>query len=195
MDLQFRLGVGNQTILKALKSMEAHLEVPLSRRRLAKLSGISLRQLERLFHREIGYGIHAHYLALHIGRSRQRPIRIHAVRDPLARPREPGPQAADLIPAPATSLNSTRADIAIDDARTKGHRPECRAFSLQAPRPSRVLSCDRRAPDRPLVHERLVAFRCAFVARSADQLQAHDSFLACSARDTAVIPYRSIISS
>lgn len=71
MDLKFRLGVSNQSLLKALKSMEAHLEAPLSRQRLAKLAGVSLRQLERLFRGELGHGIHAHYLMLRLGRASQ----------------------------------------------------------------------------------------------------------------------------
>ena len=71
MDLRFRLGVGDAKLLKALKAMEAHIETPLSRERLADLAGVSLRQLERSFESELGRGIHAHYLALRLGRSRQ----------------------------------------------------------------------------------------------------------------------------
>lgn len=71
MDLRFRLGVANETLLKALKAMEARLDVPLSRQRLAKLAGVSLRQLERLFLRDLGHGVHTHYLALRLVRSRQ----------------------------------------------------------------------------------------------------------------------------
>ncbi len=71
MDLRFRLGIGNESLLKALQAMEAHIESPLSRELLAKLAGISLRQLERLFLRELGQGVHAYYLALRLGRARQ----------------------------------------------------------------------------------------------------------------------------
>lgn len=71
MDLRFRLGVGDDKLLLALKSMEAHLDSPLSRERLARLAGVSLRQLERSFHAQLGRGIHAHYLTLRLGRSRQ----------------------------------------------------------------------------------------------------------------------------
>jgi transcriptional regulator GlxA family with amidase domain len=71
MDLRFRLGVGDAKLLRALKAMEAHIESPLPRERLADLAGISLRQLERSFHRDLGRGIHEHYLALRLGRSRQ----------------------------------------------------------------------------------------------------------------------------
>ncbi len=71
MDLQARLGIGDGKILEALKAMEAHLEAPLSRERLAKLAGMSLRQLERSFRSHLGRGVHEHYLALRLTRSRQ----------------------------------------------------------------------------------------------------------------------------
>jgi transcriptional regulator GlxA family with amidase domain len=71
MDLRFRLGVADEKLLKALKAMEAHLEAPLPRQRLASLAGASLRQLERSFSSHLGHGIHEHYLALRLGRSRQ----------------------------------------------------------------------------------------------------------------------------
>lgn len=71
MDLRFRLGVGDAKLLKALKVMEAHIETPLARERLADLAGVSLRQLERSFESELGRGVHEHYLALRLGRSRQ----------------------------------------------------------------------------------------------------------------------------
>jgi hypothetical protein len=41
MDLRFRLGVGDEKLLAALKAMEANIESPLSRAELAKLAGIS----------------------------------------------------------------------------------------------------------------------------------------------------------
>jgi transcriptional regulator GlxA family with amidase domain len=71
MDLRFRLGVGDDKLLRALKTMEANLESPLSRERLAKLAGVSLRQLERSFQSQLGHGVHEHYLTLRLGRSRQ----------------------------------------------------------------------------------------------------------------------------
>jgi transcriptional regulator GlxA family with amidase domain len=71
MDLRFRLGVADATLLKVLKTMERHIEKPLSRERLASLAGVSLRQLERTFRRELRHGVHQHYLALRLGRSRQ----------------------------------------------------------------------------------------------------------------------------
>ena len=71
MDLRFRLGVANDKLLAALKAMEANLETPLSRTELADLAGVSLRQLERAFDTHLGRGVHEHYLALRLGRSRQ----------------------------------------------------------------------------------------------------------------------------
>jgi transcriptional regulator GlxA family with amidase domain len=71
MDLRFRLGVANETLLNALEAMEANVETPVSRAELANLAGVSLRQLERSFRSHLGRGIHDHYLALRLGRSRQ----------------------------------------------------------------------------------------------------------------------------
>jgi AraC family carnitine catabolism transcriptional activator len=71
MDLRFRVGVTNDKLLNALKAMEAHLEVPLPRERLAKLASVSVRQLERQFRNQLGRGVHEHYLALRLGRARQ----------------------------------------------------------------------------------------------------------------------------
>lgn len=71
MDLRFRLGVGDAKLLRALKLMEANIETPLPRTRLADLAGVSLRQLERIFQNELGRGVHEHYLALRLSRSRQ----------------------------------------------------------------------------------------------------------------------------
>jgi transcriptional regulator GlxA family with amidase domain len=71
MDLRFRVGVVDEKLLKVLKAMEAHLEKPLSRERLAGLAGVSLRQLERSSRTHLGRGVHQHYLALRLARSRQ----------------------------------------------------------------------------------------------------------------------------
>ena len=71
MDLRFRLGVTDDKLLKTLKAMEAHLEMPLSREKLAKTAGMSIRQLERAFRSQLGRGVHEHYLALRLGRSQQ----------------------------------------------------------------------------------------------------------------------------
>jgi len=71
MDLRFRLGVANDKLLLALRAMESNVEAPLSRQRLADLAGVSLRQLERSFRGHLGRGVHEHYLAVRLARSRQ----------------------------------------------------------------------------------------------------------------------------
>jgi transcriptional regulator GlxA family with amidase domain len=71
MDLRFRLGVADEKLLVALKAMESNIEAPLTRGELARLAGISLRQLERAFRAHVGRGVHAHYLLLRLNRSRQ----------------------------------------------------------------------------------------------------------------------------
>jgi transcriptional regulator GlxA family with amidase domain len=71
MDLRFRLGIADERLLRTLKLMESHLEAPLPREQLAQSAGLSLRQLERAFHNQLGAGVHEHYLDLRLGRSRQ----------------------------------------------------------------------------------------------------------------------------
>ena len=71
MDLRYRLGVADEKLLIVLRAMELSIETPQPRAALARAAGISLRQLERLFHRHIGHGIHAHYRWLRLERARQ----------------------------------------------------------------------------------------------------------------------------
>jgi transcriptional regulator GlxA family with amidase domain len=71
MDLRFRLGIKDESLLAVLREMEATLDQPLPRTELANRAGMSLRQLERSFRRQIGRGIHEHYLVLRLERSRQ----------------------------------------------------------------------------------------------------------------------------
>jgi AraC family carnitine catabolism transcriptional activator len=71
MDLRLRSGVGDEKLLTVLRAMEGHLEAVLPRGRLADLAGISLRQLERLFRKSLGCGLHEHYLTLRLRRSHQ----------------------------------------------------------------------------------------------------------------------------
>jgi transcriptional regulator GlxA family with amidase domain len=56
-------------LAKALARMEATLEEPLSCRDIAADAGLSLRQLERLFHAELGATPKAHYRALRLTRA------------------------------------------------------------------------------------------------------------------------------
>jgi len=71
MDLRYRLGVADEKLLHVLRVMERSIEAPFSRATLARKAGISLRQLERLFQRHIGHGIHGHYRWLRLERARQ----------------------------------------------------------------------------------------------------------------------------
>jgi transcriptional regulator GlxA family with amidase domain len=71
MDLRYRLGIADEKLLAVLRAMEASIETPLSRAALARKARISLRQLERLFRRHIGHGIHRHYRWLRLERARQ----------------------------------------------------------------------------------------------------------------------------
>ena len=71
MDLRYRLGVADEKLLIVLRAMELSIETPQPRATLARAAGISLRQLERLFHRHVGHGIHAHYRWLRLERARQ----------------------------------------------------------------------------------------------------------------------------
>jgi transcriptional regulator GlxA family with amidase domain len=71
MDLRYRLGVADEKLLIVLRAMETSIETPQPRAALARQAGISLRQLERLFHRHIGHGIHHHYRWLRLERARQ----------------------------------------------------------------------------------------------------------------------------
>lgn len=71
MDLRHRLGIADEKMLRALKAMEANLETPLARGEIARIAGISLRQLERSFRANLGRGVHEHYLGLRLDRARQ----------------------------------------------------------------------------------------------------------------------------
>jgi transcriptional regulator GlxA family with amidase domain len=71
MDLRYRLGVADEKLLSVLRVMERSIETPLARGQLAREAGISLRQLERLFQRHVGHGIHSHYRWLRLERARQ----------------------------------------------------------------------------------------------------------------------------
>jgi len=71
MDLRYRLGIADEKLLRVLGAMEMSLESPQSRVALARQAGISLRQLERLFHTHVGHGIHQHYRWLRLERARQ----------------------------------------------------------------------------------------------------------------------------
>jgi len=71
LSLRDRLGVQSGPLLRALAAMEAHLEQAQSRSELAREAGVTPRQLERLFRRELGRTPGAHYLLLRLERARQ----------------------------------------------------------------------------------------------------------------------------
>jgi len=71
MDLRFRLGVADEKLLHVLHGMEDNIEVPRSRADLAALAGVSVRQLERLFRRHLGRGVHHQYRSMRLERARQ----------------------------------------------------------------------------------------------------------------------------
>jgi transcriptional regulator GlxA family with amidase domain len=69
--LRYRLGVTNQNLLRVIAAMEGHVEDVLSRRALASIGGVSLRQLERLFRAHLDATICGYYADLRLSRARQ----------------------------------------------------------------------------------------------------------------------------
>lgn len=70
MRLRNRLGITQPKLLAAIKLMEDNLEEPLSRRALAAHTGVSTRQLERLFRQHLRRTPTRYYLALRLDRAR-----------------------------------------------------------------------------------------------------------------------------
>jgi transcriptional regulator GlxA family with amidase domain len=71
MDLRLRLGIADEKLLRVLRRMEESIEAPQPRTELARLAGVSVRQLERLFRRHLGHGIHRQYSSMRLERARQ----------------------------------------------------------------------------------------------------------------------------
>lgn len=71
MDLRYRLGIADEKLIAILRAMEANLERPLSQDALAGIAGLSKRQIERMFRRQLDRGIHEHYLSLRLTRAHQ----------------------------------------------------------------------------------------------------------------------------
>jgi transcriptional regulator GlxA family with amidase domain len=71
MDLRLRLGVADEKLLRVLRRMEESIEAPQARAELARIAGVSVRQLERLFRRHLGHGIHKQYSSMRLERARQ----------------------------------------------------------------------------------------------------------------------------
>lgn len=64
--LSERLGVTNRAVLDAVRAMEANLAEPVRLADLARIVGISQRQLGRLFAAYLGHGVMEHYAALRL---------------------------------------------------------------------------------------------------------------------------------
>ncbi|MEO1191288.1 MAG: GlxA family transcriptional regulator [Pseudomonadota bacterium] len=70
MALRARVGVSHPKLLKVIELMEASLEEPLLRSDLAKRTGLSTRQLERLFRKYLGRTPTRYYLELRLQKAR-----------------------------------------------------------------------------------------------------------------------------
>ena len=70
MDLRLRLGVADEKLLRVLRRMEVSIEAPQPRTELARLAGVSVRQLERLFRRHLGRTPAQFYLETRLERAR-----------------------------------------------------------------------------------------------------------------------------
>jgi len=71
MPLRLRLGLGHPKIIEAVGLMEAHLEEPLSCAGLSARSGISTRQMERLFRKYLKRTPQRYYLELRLERAQR----------------------------------------------------------------------------------------------------------------------------
>ncbi len=67
--LRLRIGASNPRLLETIRVMEANLEEPLSGAELARVSGMSKRQLERLFRRYLGRPPMQYYMELRLQRA------------------------------------------------------------------------------------------------------------------------------
>lgn len=66
---KLRYGITNDRVLKALAHMEEHIEEPVRRTELARLAGVTVRQLERLFVQELDITIAGQYLAMRLDKA------------------------------------------------------------------------------------------------------------------------------
>ena len=71
LSLRERYGVADERILRVLAAMEASVEEPRDRAALARLAGISMRQLERLFASHFGRSIGAVHLDIRLAQAAQ----------------------------------------------------------------------------------------------------------------------------
>ena len=68
--LAARMGSGQQTLRKVAELMEANFEEPLTAVELAQFAGLSLRQIQRMFHETLGTTPTKYYLRLRLQRAR-----------------------------------------------------------------------------------------------------------------------------
>lgn len=66
-----RLSVNNRALVKVANLMESHFEEPLSAVELAKLAGLSLRQVQRMFNESLNTTPTKYYLRLRLRRARE----------------------------------------------------------------------------------------------------------------------------
>ena len=71
MPLRVRLGLGHPKVLEVIRLMEENLEEPLSCAELAERSGVSTRQMERLFRKYLASTPRRYYLQLRLQRARR----------------------------------------------------------------------------------------------------------------------------
>jgi transcriptional regulator GlxA family with amidase domain len=69
--LRARVGVSHRGILRVAQLMEANIEKPLSLEQIAKSTGLSRRQIERLFKRDLNCVPKRYYLEMRLGRARE----------------------------------------------------------------------------------------------------------------------------
>jgi transcriptional regulator GlxA family with amidase domain len=70
MDLRGRLGISHPKLINVVALMEQHLEEPMARAELARQTGLSIRQLERLFRKYMGRTPTRYYQELRLQRAR-----------------------------------------------------------------------------------------------------------------------------
>ena len=71
MSLRNRLGITQPALVKAIEAMEGQVESPIRTPRLAKLAGVSTRQLERLFVQHFGHSPTKHYVLTRLEKARK----------------------------------------------------------------------------------------------------------------------------
>ncbi|HKP77618.1 MAG TPA: GlxA family transcriptional regulator [Phenylobacterium sp.] len=71
LSLRDRYGVVNDRVLKVLAHMEASVEEPSGREVLARIAGVSVRQLERLFDGHLGETVNSRYMRIRLAQADQ----------------------------------------------------------------------------------------------------------------------------